>query len=351
MWTKVSNFSNIKGRISFYFKIKGAVLPKQIMPEVQIHKIGFILIDGFSLMSLSSAVEPLRAANHLSGETLFDLTFIHENGTCAHSSIGLISEGKLLPESGYDFDLVFVISAGNPFTHENPDLIKYIKMLASNRVQLGGISGGSVFLARAGVMTNRSFTVHWDHFEALQELSTLFHLTPSLYVIDQDRYTCAGGIAPMDMMSAIITSQHGRELAKAVNDWFIYTRVRDASDPQRIGLVEKYNVHHPAVICAIELMQNHISDPLTCEQLAKLSDIGERQLSRLFQKYLGRKVNSFYSELRLSHAHTLVQQTSMTIIEIAISAGYDSVAYFSQRFKRVYGYTPSELRKTDFAHT
>lgn len=317
-------------------------------PETHIHKIGFILIDGFSLMSLSSAVEPLRAANHLSGKKLFEITFIPGNGTRAHSSIGIVSEGKSIADSGYDFDLVFVVSAGNPFTYKSPELIKYIKMLASKRAQLGGISGGAVLLARAGVMTNRTFTVHWDHFEALQEMSTNFLLTRSLYVIDQGRYTCAGGIAPMDMMSAIITSQHGRDLAKAVNDWFIYTSVRDAGDPQRIGLVEKYNVHHPAVICAIELMQNHISDPLTSDQLAKLSSIGERQLSRLFQKYLGKKVNAFYSEIRLEHAHTLVQQTSMAIIEIAISTGYESVVYFSQRFKGVYGYTPSDMRKVGF---
>jgi transcriptional regulator GlxA family with amidase domain len=315
------------------------------MEEKKTRKIGFILTDGFSLMSLASAVEPLRAANRLAGETLYEIEFIPASGTRAVSSVGMISEGKSIGESGYDFDLVFVAAAGNPATYDNPALLKYIKMLASNRVHLGAFSGGSVLLARAGVMTNKRFTVHWEHYDALREMSSDFLLVRSLYVIDQERYTCAGGVAPLDMMSAIIASQHGRELAKAVNDWFIYTSVRAASDPQRAGLVEKYNVHHPAVICAIELMQNHIADPLTSEQIANLSNIGERQLSRLFQKHLGKKVNTFYSDIRLAHAHALVKQTSMPIIEIAISAGYESVAYFSQRFKNRFGYTPSVLRK------
>ena len=315
------------------------------MNDQKIKRIGFILVDGFSLMSLSSAVEPLRAANHLSGETLFEITFIPASGTRASSSVGVISEGKSIEESGYDFDLVFVTAAGSPITYENPKLLKYIKMLSSKRVQLGGISGGSALLARAGVMTNHSFTVHWDHFEALQEMSSQYLLKRSLYVIDNGRYTCAGGVAPMDMMSALIASQHGRKLAKAVNDWFIYTSVRAANDPQRMGLVEKYNVHHPAVICAIELMQNHISDPLSSEQLARLSNIGERQLSRLFQKNLGKKINTFYTEMRLEHAHTLVTQTSMPVIEIAISAGYESLNYFSQKFKQVFEYSPAQLRK------
>ena len=109
------------------------------MNDQKIKKIGFILVDGFSLMSLSSAVEPLRAANHLSGETLFEITFIPASGTRASSSVGVISEGKSIEESGYDFDLVFVTAAGSPITYENPKLLKYIKMLSSKRVQLGGI--------------------------------------------------------------------------------------------------------------------------------------------------------------------------------------------------------------------
>ena len=315
------------------------------MTEKRAQKIGFILVDGFSLMSLASATEPLRAANQLSGETLYDINFISAAGNHSESSIGIFSEGKSIAENDYDYDLVFIAAAGNPATYDNPDLLKYIKMLASKRVKLGGISGGSVLLARAGVMAKRRFTVHWEHFEALREMDPQLLLVRSLYVIDQDRFTCAGGVAPLDMMSAMIASQHGRDLTKAVNDWLIYTSVRASGDPQRAGLVEKYNVHHPAVICAIELMQNHISDPLSCEQIAKLSNIGERQLSRLFQRHLGKKIVAFYSEIRLSHAHNLIEQTSMTMVEISVSAGYDSVAYLSQKFKAHFGYTPAQFRK------
>ena len=315
------------------------------MSDQKIKNIGFILVDGFSLMSLSSAVEPLRAANQLSGEELFKVTFIPAEGTRAVSSAGLISEGNSISDSGFDFDLVLVAAAGNPASYDNPELLKYIKMLASKRVKLGGISGGPVLLARAGVMQNKRFTVHWDHFDALREMSDAFLLERNLYVIDSGRYTCAGGVAPMDMMSAMIASQYGRDLAKSVNDWFIYTSVRNAGDPQKIGLVEKYGVHHPAIICAIELMQNHMSDPLSSVQIAQLSNIGERQLSRLFQKYLGKKINQFYSEMRLEHAHVLTQQTALPVIEIALATGYESPSYFSQKFKAIYGYSPTELRK------
>jgi len=297
------------------------------------------------MMSLAAAVEPLRAANVLSGEALYEFTYIPISNTRAVASNGAIFEGRPIEETGYDFDLVFVAAAGNPAAYENLALFKYLKILNSKRVALGGISGGPVLLAKAGVMENRRFTVHWDHRDALREISSDLLIERNIYVIDRDRYTCAGGIAPMDMMSALIASDHGSDLAKAVNDWYIYTSVRDSSQPQRASLVEKYNVHHPAILSALELMQNHIADPLSTTQLADLSNIGERQLVRLFQAQLGKGPNRFYRDLRMEHARVLVQQSALSIVEIAVACGFEGASYFSQIFKENFGVTPTEMRR------
>ena len=128
------------------------------MTEKRAQKIGFILVDGFSLMSLASATEPLRAANQLSGETLYDINFISAAGNHSESSIGIFSEGKSIAENDYDYDLVFSAAAGNPATYDNPDLLKYIEMLAAKRVNLGGRSGGPVVLASAGSQVKRRST-------------------------------------------------------------------------------------------------------------------------------------------------------------------------------------------------
>lgn len=310
-----------------------------------LRNIAFILVDGFSLMSLSAAIEPLRAANHLSGTELYKVTFVSADPRRARGSYGSLFDGPFLASAGFDFDLIMVAAAGNPMIYHNPDLLKYLRIANSKRVPLGGISGGPVLLAKAGVMENRHFTVHWDHFEPLKEFDDQLLVEKSLYRIDRDRYSCAGGVAPLDMMSAIIRQDHGADLAKAVNDWFVYTSVRDASQPQRVGLVEKYNVHHPAVLSAIELMQNHMADPLSSKQLALLSDISERQLERLFKKNLSQTPSRFYRELRLEHARVLVEQSALTIAEIAVATGFESASYLSQKYKGAYGSTPAKMRE------
>ena len=62
-------------------------------------------------------------------------------------------------DAGFDFDLVLVAAAGNPAQINHPQLMKYLKMLNSQRIAIGGVSGGPVLLARAGVLQNRRFTV------------------------------------------------------------------------------------------------------------------------------------------------------------------------------------------------
>ncbi|MGC2856253.1 GlxA family transcriptional regulator [Novispirillum sp. DQ9] len=310
-------------------------------------RIGFILIDGYALMSTSAAVEPLRAANLLAGRTLYDMRFLSVAGTAARASAGALFETVPLAEAGTDFDVVFVVAGGNPFVVREPALDAWLRRMDVRRVRLGGISGGSAVLALGGLMEGRRFTIHWEHMEALREISDRFLLERSLFVIDRDRLTCAGGVAPLDMMHALITADHGMDLAREVSDWFIHTRVRPSQDPQRAGLVEKYNVHHPSLLAAIELMDSHIADPLGLEHLAALSGLGLRQFQRLFSERLGTTAMAFYRDLRLAKADDLLRQSPLSILEVGLATGFPNPAHFARCFRARFGLSPGEVRRAD----
>ena len=188
-------------------------------------------------------------------------------------------------------------------------------------------------------------TVHWEHAAALAESRTGLMIERSLYVIDRDRFTCAGGIAPLDMMHALLTEHHGPAFARQVSDWFMHTDVRSASGPQRAGLVERYGTNNPPIIRAIEAMENHIADPLDLAHLAKLSEISPRQLNRLFRSKMGQSTMNFYCKLRLEKARKLLKQSTLPIPEIALENGFSSSAHFSHSFRRTFGLTPSSLRQ------
>lgn len=307
-------------------------------------KLGFLLIDGYALMSTSAAVEPLRAANLLAGKTLYDLRFLSPAQGRVMSSVGSYFETEPIAEAGTDFDLVFVVAGGEPLSFRDRTVTRYLKTLDARRVSLGGISGGAAILALAGLMENRRFTLHWQHIDALRDLSDRFLIERRLFVIDRDRYTCAGGVAPLDMMHAMVSARHGARFARSISDWFIHTEIRPAEDPQRAGIGAQYNVQHPALLAAIELMQSHIADPLSLAQLGALSGIGARQLERLSLQLLGQPVMRFYRDLRLRKADELVLQSALALVDVGLATGFANASHFSRLYRSRFGVTPKQRR-------
>ncbi len=315
----------------------------------KLFKVGFLLIDKFALMSFSSAIEPLRAANTLldqpNGQQFYKIDFFSIDEVSSKSSIGIHVSATEKLENTDKMDILFVVGGDEFNTLKKPNIYKLLRKLNKQGVTLGGVSGGPVTLALAGVMNNRRMTAHWEYTTALQELMPDLLIENSLYVIDRDRYTCAGGVAPVDMMNAILTKHHGSNFAQKVSDWFIHTEVRPSAGPQRSSLAERYPTATQPVILALEAMQNHIADPLDLEQLARLADISPRQLNRLFRDKLNQKTMDFYKQLRLQTAKKLLQQSSMKIIEIAQATGFVSAAHFSASFQKAFAKTPSQIRQ------
>jgi transcriptional regulator GlxA family with amidase domain len=307
--------------------------------------VAFLLIPGFALLSYASAIEPLRAANLLSGRRLYGWVHIAPEGAAVVSSSGAIVPADLTVGAQLEPDILMVCAGGNPASFEHKPTLAWLRRLAQHGVMIGGVSGGPVVLANAGVMRGRRMTVHWEHSRALSEAHSQLLLERALYVMDRDRITCAGGAAALDMMHALIAEQHGPAFARRVSDWFLHTDIRPGSGPQRGGVEAGYGVHRRELIEALELMENHIGDPLSAEQIANRIRLSSRQLGRLFRANLGRGMMAHYRDLRLDSARKLLRQTALSITEIAYACGFSSGGQFSGLFRKRFGRTPREARR------
>jgi transcriptional regulator GlxA family with amidase domain len=96
---------------------------------------------------------------------------------------------------------------------------------------------------------------------------------------------------------------------------------------------------------ALQLMQSAIEDPLSIGELCEQLDISRRQLERLFSRYLAQSPMHVYFDMRLSHAFALMNETSMSVTEIALASGFNSSTHFSRQFKRKFGASPHFFRK------
>lgn len=314
------------------------------MVEDRIQHYGFILVPGFSLMAYASAVEPLRAANAVTSTPLYRVSNFSVDGDDVSSSSGTRSPASKLPSGRGDLDAVFVCASGEPHQWDFPQIEDCVRRLARAGVIIGGISGGPIFLVRAGLLNRKRFTIHWEHEPLIRE--NYADLTPvkSRYVIDGNFVTCGGGTSALDLMFSLIARDLGRDIARRASDWLLHTETSEGEAPQRSGAVVRYGVHNPMLLKALEIMENSIEHPISLAETARHAGVSERHLSRLFATLMNSSYVRVYRRLRLERARTLLRQTAMPVSQIALATGYESVSYFAKAYRLSFGISPTAER-------
>jgi transcriptional regulator GlxA family with amidase domain len=166
-----------------------------------------------------------------------------------------------------------------------------------------------------------------------------------LFEIDRDRYTSAGGTAPLDMMLNLISQQIGADTATSISEAFACERIRGRHDRQRIPLQLRLGTSQPKLIEAVSIMESNIEEPISLDELARHVGVSRRQLERLFQKHLHCVPTRYYLELRLARARQLLLQTSISIVDVAFACGFVSAPHFSKCYRDYYGIPPREERR------
>jgi transcriptional regulator GlxA family with amidase domain len=308
-------------------------------------KIGFLLLPEFALMSYASATEPLRAANLIAGRELYRLSIFSPDGGSAPSSSGAVVPAVPLPSRGTGLDMVFVCAGGSPRDWHHPAVHACLRQLAREGVRIGGISGGPYLLAAAGLLAGRDFTIHWEHAPALLEAFPDLAPRQARFVIDGNRITCGGGIAPLDMMHALIAERMGADFARRVSDWYLHTQIGEPAAPQRASLAERYGVHHPGLLSVLAKMEETIEMPLDRTTMARIAGVTARHLDRLFAAHLQTTFLEQYRRIRLQHALRLLRQSPLSISEIAVATGFSSAGHFSRLFREAFGRAPRDMRR------
>ena len=311
-------------------------------------RFGFLLINHFTLISMSAAIEPLRMANRLSAREIYRWRTLSETGAAVTASDGIsvnVDAGIDDADAIRGLDALIVCGGWNVESNTTDAVVGWLRAAAQGDIGFGATDTGSYLLARAGLLDGYRCSIHWENMGALADLFPEVHVGRGLFTIDGKRFTCSGGTSPIDMMLYFIRRQCGAEVSAGVAEQFVYERIRGSGDLQRIPLRHVVGTQSEKLIVAVELMEANIKEPISQEDIAEYTGISRRQLQRLFQRYLFCTPSRYYLWIRLSRARELLHQTSLSLVEIATLTGFVSSSHFSKAYKEHYGHAPSAERR------
>src|SRR5438270_7199512 len=215
------------------------------------------------MIALSNAVEPLRMANIITSEAVYDWAIVSLDGQPTPASNGL----QLSPTVSLDrlgpVDILFVCGGVDVQEAVSPRIVAALRRLAERRVPLGALCTGGYALARAGLLDNFRATIHWENLSALREEFPRVRISDQLFTIDRDRYTCSGGTAPLDLMLNLIGQKLGPRISQLVSEQFIVERVRKDTDRQYVPLRAQIGTSHRGLLRVAQLMEENIEKPLS----------------------------------------------------------------------------------------
>jgi transcriptional regulator GlxA family with amidase domain len=305
---------------------------------------GFLLMPEYSMMAFTAAIDQMRMANRLSGKQLYEWLILSENDQPVHASTEMSVASIEMKKCG-KLDAVFVCGGTNIETKTSKVITAWLREQAKSRVHIGAICTGTFILADAGLLNDYRCTIHWENMIGLRERFPELVISPDVFEIDRDRYTCAGGSSAMDMMVYLIAQKHGWDLATEIAEEFLVERIRGRNDRQRLPLRLQLGASQPKLAEAVAYMEANIEELISLDEIATHVGLSRRQLERLFQKYLHCVPTRYYMRLRLMHARQLLLQTSMPIVDIAFASGFVSTPHFSKCYREHFGIPPRDERK------
>lgn len=306
----------------------------------------FLLLDGFSSLSFTTAVETLRIGNRAASQDVFSWSTHSENGNPVISSQGLHQHVDT-DLSTLDRHTVLLVCGGERIeTAASPRILGWIRKQAAHGCHVGGLCNAAWTLAEAGLLENSETTIHWENEYSFAERFPNTALTGKPYVLQGNRSATAGGTASIDLILEFIARKAGQSLARTVSERMLYGAIHKLQSNSIITLSSRIGMSNSKMRVAIDFIEQNLDDEIGPNDVAAAAGISVRQLERLFRQHLKQSPKRFLTGMRLDRAYRLLIQTEMSILDIAIASGFSSASCFSKSFVARFGQTPTRIRTT-----
>ena len=307
------------------------------MPNSQNHdispcQISILLFGNFSNHCLANILEPLRAANDLSGRLNYRWKIVTLDGLEVSSSSGLrLGADARLSDAGGD--ILMVMPSYEFLAHATVTTSRALRAAAKRFTTLAGLDTGSWLLAEAGLLDGHQATIHWDEIDRFSERFFEVHVQKEAVVFDRRRASCGGASTAFEMALQLIGEAHGPTLRMRVENLFMGA-YSEQPDPQ-VGIVPR----------ALQLMRTNLEEPLLISDIAAQLGRSQRHLEIQVRAKMGANPQVIYRRMRLALAHSLAVEAQVSVAEIAVRCGYQDASAMTRAFRVEFETTPQAVRR------
>ena len=309
------------------------------------------LCPDYPMVPVSGIVEVLNIANAVLGFKKYNWEFASHDGKSVVAANGIstnisysLQDLRRLVKTFARPDAIMVCSGVDVEKYQTPQFMAGLREFSRAGIKVGGISTGAYLLAAAKLLDNRKCVVHWEVLPQFRSNFEQVSVNSELYAIDDRFFTCAGGLAAIDMMLTITSKDYSAEVYEQICSLLITSEVRFPDQRQRLLKVDGYDPNG-RLAGAVKIMEKNIAKPLSMTQIAEMVGVSRRQLERWFENDINCSPAKYYIGLRLETADYLIKSTLLPISEIVERAGFSESSHFSSTYRKRFGMSPLERRK------
>lgn len=309
--------------------------------ETDPERVTFLLLPNLSMLAFTSAIEPLRIANQLTGKALYEWRTVSEDGQPVRCSNGIEivvdgALGKTAPTGS-----VFVCSGIEPTASTSKQAADWVRRQWRTGHIVGGLCTGAYTLAKAGILEGRTFTLHWENIAPFREAFPDLDPREQIYAIDDRIMTCGGGSAATDLFLSLIHARYGPLLCQSILNMCLHATHRADTERQRVSTSAIIGIRNAKLVGIINYLEDHLDEgELALDDVVKQYGTSRRQLERMFKEHVGVSPKRYLSDLRLLRGRSLLAETDMSVTEVAVACGFNSPTTFSKRFRDAFGASP-----------
>jgi len=305
-------------------------------------QLNLMVFDGFQVMGLA-ALSVFEMANAILGRPAYEISVVSEQGGAVRNSLGFTIETQPFPDPPADTTMTVGALTAVPIS---PAVLAYLRKAGASSRRVAGICTGAFVLAEAGLLDGRRATTHWARARALQRRYPAVEVMEDrIFCVDGNIWTSAGMTAAIDLALALVEDDFGHEVAKeTARKMVVYLR-RPGGQSQFSTLLE-LEPRSDRIRRALIYAKEHLTSPLSVEELAGTASLSPRQFSRLFREETGRSPAKAVEHLRLEAARILMEEGHRSLDEVARETGFADRERMRRAFIRNFGQPPQALRRT-----